>query len=492
MAKTETFTFFRTLASHTLVFGLSTIVRPLSQLILVRLHTNLNFVQVENFASWTLFQAALNIAIAVFNMGLATTFFRFYLLADSEEEKRKIISNCFRLTMTIAFAGGLLSYATSSIWTQWLTGRCDLAMNGQHIVLAVVGNTLTIIPMAYFRAEGLWKPFLAFSLLKLFLLLSLNGVLLIQFNMDINGITSAVALTNIILMFIFVPFIFKQLRWNRWSAGWKRMLKYGIPLISIDITYWTMSLIGPLSLNHWQGPEEVALFGFAFRISSIALLAVILPFSIAFGPLLFKAQKESVDPKPLFARTMGYIWTIAVGFCLAITLFAGELSFVLGKSKSYHEAVLYVGFLVFSTAFYGLFFVFTSGANLKDKTWVLPVVLSLALAVEVLLNWILTPRFGTLGASISMLLAFVALAGFTYGVNQKLFPIEFPWRRVMHSSAIAIVILAALVWMPGGKEPSVRLLFLLFYPILLIFTGFLDDGEWQFLSRIKEQWFRNV
>ncbi|MBZ0264258.1 oligosaccharide flippase family protein [bacterium] len=484
---TPTSQFFRTLAGHTIVFGLSTLVRPLSQLVLVRLHTNTHFVSVEGFAAWSLLQVALNVGIVLFNLGLATAFFKFYLLAESDAEKDSVVSRTFFLTLIVALVGGGGLLLTAPWWSDWLIQQTGYALSAKHIATAIIGNTLTIIPLAYLRAEGRWKPFLAFNLLKFFALIGFNAWFLIGLNMGVEGITLALAVSNILFAFLFVPLLRKHLKPTAMFSGLKPILWFSIPLITADFTFWALNSLGQILLVRWQTPHEVALFGFALRISAIAQVAIVMPFSVAFAPLLFRAQKEQQDPRPLYARTMGYIWTIAVGFCLVITLFSNELVQILGKNPIYYDALPSIGWIVFGFAFYGVFFVFAGGPSLKGKTWVFPIILIACLAVEYLLmtSWI--PARGEVGAAQATLAGYATLAVLTYIASQIFYPIQFPWKRVGLTILAAGISLSAWNWFPNGDYFLLRLTWIALFPLILIATGYLDEGEKRVLFKSQRK-----
>ncbi|MBD3166051.1 oligosaccharide flippase family protein [bacterium] len=484
MAPTVTARFFRLLAGHTVVFGLSTLVRPLSQLILVRLHTNTHFLSVSEYASWTLLQVALNIGIVLFNLGLATAFFRFYLAAQSDDERERVVGRMFRITLTAAIAGGAMLAAGSAFWTYALTGKDGLFIEGIHIAIAVSSNTLTIVPLALMRAEGRWKSFLAFNTAKFFLLIGLNALFLIPLGFGLPGVTLALAATNALLALAFVPMLRGRMKGESWTAGWKPVLLFAAPLLANDFTFWLLNSLGQVMLRFLGSEADVALFGFALRISFIAMVMVIMPFTIAFGPLLFRARKENEDPRPLYARSMGYIWTLSLAFCLALTLFAPEAALLLGKNPLYHAAVPQVGVLAFAAPFYGIFYVFSAGANLRDKTWVFPILLAAAAVVQILLMLWWIPLHGIAGAAWGTLAGYALLALLTLGTNQRLYPIRFPWYRVGLAGLTVLLLLKlhqSFDFLHGIRE---RIGLTAAFPVLLLLLGYLDRGEWAALRRL--------
>lgn len=483
-SSTPTAKFFRALAGHTIVYGMSALIRPLSQLILVRLHTNTHFVSVDGYAAWTLLQIALHVGVVVFNMGIATTFFRYYLLAETDSEKDAIISKAFRLTAMIALIGGILVFLTSRYWTFWLTGQHDLEKIGHHIAFAVIGNTLTIIPLAYLRAEGKKWLFVSFNVLKLFLLLGLNGWLLIGMKLGLSGITLAFAVTNLFLAVLFVPLLGRRILPATCTTSWDDLLRYGIPLIATEVVLYALNGTSQIMLRLLGTETQVALFGFGLRIALLSQVAIVVPFYTAFGPMLFKAKKEMEDPRPLYARTMVYIWVIALWVCLGITMLVPELAIILGKNPFYHQAIPIVGWIAFGAAFYGIFFVFSTGASLKDKTWVFPIILSITLIVEIILNYFMIRWWGINGAARGLFSAYVVLALLTLVVNQKTYPVQYPWKRFFIAGAVILQILL-LSQLPGFGTLPVRLALALSFPLFLVLYRFLDEGEKKAIGRFR-------
>ena len=355
----------------------------------------------------------------------------------------------------------------------------------RDVVLAIIGNTLTIVPLALLRAEGRWKPYVLFNMIRFVALLGLNGWLLIFEGWGIKGITTALWITNVGSALLFLPVLWGKIPRERFYAGWKSLVRYGMPLIAIDVTLYTLNGVPQIMLNHLNHDStQVALFGFALRIAFLAQIAVVMPFTVAFAPQLFRAQKEEKDPRHLYARTMGYIWTIAVGIALAVVLMTPELSQLLGKNPIYHQSASLVLPLAFATAFYGIFIVFSSGANLKDKTWLFPFILLAGIGLQVITGFFLIPGYSALGAAWTAFAGYFFLSSGTYLANQLIYPIHFPWKRVSLVAVWAVgSLLMYILFKPYFSGFIMRAVLVLLFPTGLIVSGYLDQGERQVLAK---------
>ena len=91
-------------------------------------------------------------------------------------------------------------------------------------------------------------------------------------------------------------------------------------------------------------------------------------------------------------------------------------------------AVAGIPVIAVSIMFYGVYVIFTIGISVQRKTWFAVIFTTLSALVNVGLNLILIRPYGSMGAALSTLLAYMVLAGVTYVVNQRIYPIVFQLR----------------------------------------------------------------
>jgi O-antigen/teichoic acid export membrane protein len=75
--------------------------------------------------------------------------------------------------------------------------------------------------------------------------------------------------------------------------------------------------------------------------------------------------------------------------------------------------------------FYGVYYIFTIGVGVRRKTWFVSLAMTLAALINVGCNLVLIPLYGSMGAALSTLIAYVFLALIMYVVNQRVYPIPF-------------------------------------------------------------------
>src|SRR6266699_1314885 len=91
----------------------------------------------------------------------------------------------------------------------------------------------------------------------------------------------------------------------------------------------------------------------------------------------------------------------------------------------YHWSASIIPLIVISTVFYGIYNIFTTGISIQRKTWFAVVFTALSALVNIGFNLVLIPMYGSMGAALSTLLAYMLLAFVAYVVNQRLYPVPY-------------------------------------------------------------------
>src|SRR5439155_18582722 len=130
---------------------------------------------------------------------------------------------------------------------------------------------------------------------------------------------------------------------------------------------------------------------------------------------------------------------------------------------------------------------FIAGIYIAEKNRSLPVITGLGAAVNIIVNLLLIPSMGIMGAAIATLAAFMVMAIAIYRVSQKAYPIRYDWSRVgklfiIIGAAYAIERLFVLGNITsGGATPLFLRLGLTAAVIALLFLfGFFSESEKRF------------
>ena len=168
---------------------------------------------------------------------------------------------------------------------------------------------------------------------------------------------------------------------------------------------------------------------------------------------------------------------------LALTLFAKEILDLV--APSFHDAYLAVGPLALGTALYGVSTVLTTGLAIVRKTVHLAALAVSAATLNVVLNFVLIPPFGIVGAGLATAAGYGALALSYYWLAQRLYPTPYEPRKVVTLLAAGSLLglLGVVPFEPLGVSVAVKLAALATFVGVSWLTGAMTGTEYRELRR---------
>jgi O-antigen/teichoic acid export membrane protein len=133
--------------------------------------------------------------------------------------------------------------------------------------------------------------------------------------------------------------------------------------------------------------------------------------------------------------------------------------------------------------------VFQVGLLIQGRTGRLSVAKGVAAVVNLVLNLLLIPRYGVMGAAWATAIAFAVYAATIFYAAQRVYPIPFEGVRLVKVVLCSLATFAAAHFVPAGPLGSTILnksLVVLLFPTALLVLGFLTSEEKRFMvDRIR-------
>jgi len=374
-------------------------------------------------------------------MGQPSAVGRFYVDAESDLDRRLYASTSGVFVFLLAAVVAAIGLLARGPVADFLLGT---RVYGPALVVAMMTFPFTVLfrflqNMLKWRQEPL--RYLLVSVGAMVLGLGLTIYLVVVAGMGVTGVFLAMLVNSVV--FSSVAFIAGR---TSFAAGFSRsrlsdLLKFGAPLIPVGIAYYLLTYSNRYFLRYFEGLETVGLYAIGVRVS--AVLALMLNgFQMAIGPFVYSHYKEPDAPQT-FAKTFDYV---SVATTLAVTtlaLFASDIVAVFA-TPTYMPAHVVVPLLAAGTAMYGLGAYFSFGIGIAKKTIHRAWTGALAAGVNVLLNVVLVPRWGMMGAACATAFSFALLAWIQMRLSQKYYRVPYRFGRnfAMYGAAAAVIAVA--------------------------------------------------
>ncbi|MBI5003041.1 polysaccharide biosynthesis C-terminal domain-containing protein [Candidatus Woesearchaeota archaeon] len=279
------------------------------------------------------------------------------------------------------------------------------------------------------------------------LFLILISVFLFSQGKEIYAPLFAYLAINILLFLLYIPYVlsfipslFKKLQFN--GIILKDVFYYGFFIAFTNFGWILISQTDTLVLTYFRSLTEVGLYNIALPLS-LLLLFLMRPISIVFVPIVTELITEKKHKELQEAITLAYQYTFVflLPFVLAFFAFSEYiLSFLF--SSSYIDAKYALIVLSFGTLFYA-FSQFNSVifTGLGKARYMASVAASIAL-LNLVLNVLLVPSLGILGAALSTSLSYIFLFLISCFYLRRFLPFAFPFSSWIYSLLLSGVIIA--------------------------------------------------
>ena len=194
-------------------------------------------------------------------------------------------------------------------------------------------------------------------------------------------------------------------------------------------------------------------------------------FNMAWQPFFLKKEKSEKEYiaqiTTLITATLGLLWILLIIWVEDIVRFqiAGFSFF----GSQYWSSTQIVPIIALAYIFHAAYLLQIPGVYLMEKSSWVAWIRGLGAITNIVLNFLLIPSLGIIGAATATCLSFLLMAVFIFIVNRKIFPIKYEWQKIFIITTAAISI-----WI-GTYQISLsyfsKIGFTILYPLIIFSTG---------------------
>jgi O-antigen/teichoic acid export membrane protein len=451
--------------------------------LLLPIHTH--FLSNEAFGIVSLVLAYLGILTIVSTYGIDAAFLRYYILAESEPEKRQIFNTGFWSILLMA-ASLLLA---GILFAGPLAGLLLDEVNYKNVMILAAGilffDSLAILPFLLLRAEERSAHFATLKVANVITNMALTYFLVVTQRRGVIGVFEANLITSVFTFVTLLPIAARHLGLTARRTVYLELLKFGLPYLPTILAVFLVDVIDRFILKQLTDLETVGLYSAGCKLGMFMNL-LIAAFRFAWPPF-FLSTSKAPEAKAIFARVFTLFLLVCAASFLVVSLFIDELvRFRIGAftlfGSDYWNSTSVVPAVLLAYIFFGAYVNFIIGIHLKNKTYYLPFITGLAVMVKIAATYALVPWLGMNGAAWGTVLAYCTMATALYVMAQRLYPITYEWKRVTKLAAVTATVFALGYWGGLASWPKAGLVFL--FPFFLLFIGFFERGELRRVSAV--------
>ena len=332
------------------------------------------------------------------SLNMPEAVFRF--LAGGEREEREVLTTAMLLVALGIIAFALLLPLTSSF--------ALLSRYRYYLFFYVLASLLRNLFSQVLRARGQYGAYAVQQLACALLTVLLQLLLLWGADMGASGYVLGVILGDGTVALALLLYLrpWRRLSFgaiNRRGAG--KLLSYALPLMPTAVLWWVTSISDRYFLLHYYGTAVMGIYAAASRIP----VALTFFMGIFLEAWHYTAIGTGQGQRAMrYGQVYGHLLAVGV-FALALMLAGLYPAVQVVYAPEYREVITIIPFLALSALFSVLSNFFSSIYSVHLRSGASLLTALFGAVLNFVLNFLLIPRFGGVGAAIATLLSYFAV-----------------------------------------------------------------------------------
>ncbi|MBE2228900.1 MAG: polysaccharide biosynthesis C-terminal domain-containing protein [Ignavibacteria bacterium] len=409
---------------ETLIYGLSTYIQKFIGVFLLPLYTAL--LTPEDYGILDLLGTVAIISIYLVVSGTDASLSYYYFRKEHLKERPVMVSSTLFIRITFAAAAFILVGALSHKLTFLIFGK------DYSLFLILTGISLAVQSIYSFftdliRFEKRPWIFTWVSVSNLLINIGLNIYFILILKKGVWGAIMASVICYGIMAAFTIYYVFSRYGIH-FSFSWaKKILAYGSPLIGTAFAVWILTTTDRYFLAHYRNIADIGIYAVGFKLASfLGLVSGAL--QMAWSPYAMDIQYEP-NAKKIYAKVFFIYFVVNILAVFFISMFSIDLLKVFTQ-PAYYSAKAVVPFLCMSVVFFSGYFIVSIGIAVTKKAQHTIWITLTAAAVNIAMNFLLTPAIGAVGAALSIMSANFLIFVLTLSVSQKLYPVNYGYTTV--------------------------------------------------------------
>jgi O-antigen/teichoic acid export membrane protein len=457
------------LGRHSAIYGIGGLVSRILATLLLPLYTH--YLPPHAYGQVEIVTATTAVLAIVLQAGIANAFFRFYFDTKDPTSRLTVVRTSFWFVMTMSTLGLALGLLFAGPIGHWIgLGHDPTLVRAGAVGLWAQTNYQQLTNL--FRAEERSKAYAFASVANVLITVVAMVVFVAAFHWGAVGLVVGNFTGTLAVYVALLAYRSEQLGLEFDRSLYRKMQHFGMPLVPSALALWVINWVDREFVVWYKGLTEAGVYSAAVKIASV-ITFVMIAFRTAWPAFAYSIEDDR-EAKRTYAFVLTYLLAFASWLALALGALAPWWTRLLTAPK-YTRAEEGIALLAFAGAIYAGYTVLAIGSGRARKTQLNWVVTGFGAAVNVGLNFWLIPAYGMVGAAISTLVAYVALFAGMTAYAQRVYPVDYQWRRVFTAVGVAAGLTVAARATGLSFAPSLALVAV--YPLALAVLGFYLPAE---------------
>ncbi len=479
--------YLRRLATTGAAYTAASIVSKFIAVALLPLYTR--YLTPADYGAAEVMFAAIVTASIVVRLGLIEALLRFYY--KEGEDPERIVASTFAGLFWFATIGALIALPFATPLAEALLDpkHADEVGPMAELVRISVGGlwvlTMFEFMLTLFRLEERARAFFVTTILNVLVTIGLTVVLVVGAGEGARGLLVGSYASGAVFVLGLIVLQRHRLSLFFDRALLRRLLRFGLPTMPAEVSLYLLNFVDRIIIVRYVGLAEAGLYSLAVKFAQ-GVNVLVRGFQLAWPPLAYSIRDDD-DARRAYATVV----TLFVSGCAFVVTGMWLLSRWIVRALAapkFFDSYEAIGLITTAVTLYAVYMVLVVILGRTGRTeFNLPATLA-ALAANIVLNLLLVPPLGIVGAGLALVASYVVVLALMYFFTQRLFPVPYQWGRLARvtCTAAALVGIGELAMPTSGAAGLLgRAALTAAYPLVLYASGFFTPGERVWIARLR-------
>lgn len=425
------------LIKNTSLYTFGNILPKASQFLLLPLYTH--YLSPEDYGIVQSMAVLSTILTIFFTMAIERSIYRLYFDYKTISEKRDFLGSIF-LTLLINSTILLIIVLFSNSIVSKLFNSIPFYPYYLYAILTVYFTVFGLVPLIYFQVEHKAGKFILISIAEFFISTALIIYFIVYAGEGASGYLLGKLIQSILFLPVFVYIIKKIINFTYKKEIMRESLSYSWPLVPMLLSAWILNLSDRIFIERYSTLRDVGLYSLSYKMAEVLLLFTA-AFNKAYEPLFFQIANQNnqkVAKAKLFRYNKVFTIILIMG-ALLITLFSKEFMYLM--DAKYITAYKLVPLIMVGVLIGQISGLFNRSIYQVKKTKQIMILTAASAILNIFLNFLLVPEYGSYGAALSTTITFFFFFIIKYIYSKKCYFIPVAWKEVIPYFALFILII---------------------------------------------------
>jgi O-antigen/teichoic acid export membrane protein len=402
-------------AGHAVTYAIGNIARQVVGFLMLPVYTR--YLVPADYGAVGLLAFALALLEPFFGARLAQAVPKFYYDTNDPDARRAVVSSAIILTGAVSAVTAtliaLLRYPASHL----LFGTTQYALATGLFGINMLTQPVEYTGMTFIRLQERSKLFLAVSLAKMVLQITLNVLLVVTLRLGVIGVILSGVIASSVVSGGLTAYV---AYYNRPKFDWAtilRMLKFCWPLWFAGLAGLYIGSSNRLYLRVFDSLQDVGLLELGTKFANVTILLLWTPFALHFETVSYRYHSEGKGQQ-VFPPAFIFISALMVIAGLGVSIFSQTLINVM-SAPAFHAAARTVPLLTLGFTLNCLVGFFYFSFFVTQKTRIFSYCHYLTALVITIGFLAFIPTLGLMGSVLGQCLAFTANFVFVYYLSRR-------------------------------------------------------------------------